>query len=346
MSRRWAILASLLVLGLPADAQELEEEAEQEEARPDRASDARIYTHVVRPGETLASIAQRYYGDTKRENVLVADNGLTAEGGAAIVVGLRLGIPHVTYHRVREGESWSDIATRYFGDPKRAFLVIEANGGSVGEPPDVGSELLIPYPLRHVASQGETLPRVASEYYGNAAYARRLRRFNGIRGNRLSRGQVVMVPLLDLELSEEGRKRIAEETGLSPAAGEVRELQRGIDEQLPRLAEHGGEGRFTEVVALGNQLLGAGQLTGNQVVTIQRQLATAYVALGRDDLAVRAFREALERQPDLELDAMRTSPTVMRAFRQARTEHQERQEEKAEAEAEKKAREQPDASAE
>jgi len=42
------------------------------------------------------------------------------------------------------------------------------------------------------------------------------------------------------------------------------------------------------------------------------------VALGRHDLAVKAFREALTRQPDLELDAMKTSPTVMRAFRAAK----------------------------
>jgi hypothetical protein len=71
------------------------------------------------------------------------------------------------------------------------------------------------------------------------------------------------------------------------------------------------------VVALGNQLLGGGRLTGNQVVTIQRQLAVAFVALDRSDMAVKAFREALARQPDLELDAMRTSPVVMQAFRTA-----------------------------
>ena len=48
--------------------------------------------------------------------------------------------------------------------------------------------------------------------------------------------------------------------------GHVREMQAGIDDRLPELREHVRRGRFTEAVALGNRLLGAGQLTGNQVV--------------------------------------------------------------------------------
>ncbi|MCG8556763.1 MAG: LysM peptidoglycan-binding domain-containing protein, partial [Proteobacteria bacterium] len=43
--------------------------------------------HIVRQGETLASIAERYYGEPRFERVLVAENGLTTEGGSAIVVG-------------------------------------------------------------------------------------------------------------------------------------------------------------------------------------------------------------------------------------------------------------------
>jgi phosphohistidine swiveling domain-containing protein len=51
--------------------------------------------HIVRPGETLASIAEMYYGNARRESVLVAENGLTSEGGSSIVVGLRLSVPTV-----------------------------------------------------------------------------------------------------------------------------------------------------------------------------------------------------------------------------------------------------------
>ena len=287
------------------------------------ASDARgdeAYQHVVREGETLASIAERYYGDPRRENVLVAENGLTAGGGAPIEVGLRLLVPHVGYHRVAEGQSWSAIARRFYGDPRRAFVIVEANDAAQSEQPAEGTELLVPYPLRHVTGQSDTLQRVAKAYYGNGGRdeTRRLRRFNNLRTNRIARGQIILVPLEDLKLSEEGRGAIEEFTGRAPAAGETRARQERIDEELPELLEHVRRGRFTEAVQLGNRLLGAQVLTGNQIVTIQRELGTAYVALGRVDLAVTAFREALQRQPDLQLDTVRTSPPVMRAFQRAK----------------------------
>ncbi len=277
------------------------------------------FLHVVREGETLASIAERYYGDPRREAILVAENGLTAGGGAPIVVGLRLQIPSVSYHRVAPGETWAELARRFYGDSRRAFVLMEANHGSSSEQPDEGAELLIPYPLRHVAAQNENVLRIAKNYYGRGVeHARRLRRFNNLRRNRLERGQLLLVPLSDLILSEEGRRIVEEETGVAPAAGEVRQLQARIEEDLPRLAEHLRRGRYAEAVALGNRLLGTDVLTGNQIVTIQRELGTAYVALGREDLAVEAFRAALARQPDLELDSVRTSPRVMRAFQRAK----------------------------
>ncbi|MBK8171545.1 MAG: LysM peptidoglycan-binding domain-containing protein [Sandaracinaceae bacterium] len=276
-----------------------------------------VIAHVVRPGETLASIAERYYGDPRREAVLVMENGLNTQGGAAIVVGLRLDIPTVSYHRVAAGETWTELAEHYYGDTHRSAALIEANGGTPTQP-DVGAEILIPYPLRHVAGQHDTLSEVAQLYFGRTEAVTTLRRFNRVRGNRLQRGQIILVPLSDLVLSDEGKRLVAAETGHAPSDGsEVRALQARIDGELPVLREHVHRGRFTEAVALANRLLGTGVLTGNQIVTIHRELATAYVALNREDLAVEAFREVIARQPDAELDSVRTSPRVLAAFRLA-----------------------------
>ncbi len=276
--------------------------------------------HVVRPGEKLASIAQRYYGDPRREQVLVAENGLEARGGSPVAVGMRLVVPHVRYHVVRRGESWRSLAERFYGRADRAFLLARANEASARQNPDEGAEILVPYPLRHVADQGETLTSVARLYYGDRREAKLLRRFNGLRGRRLQRGQVVLVPLADLALSEEGRRLAARHLGAPPSAGAIRARQARVAERLPALRAHVVQGRYAEALALGYRLLGSEACTSSQEVTIHRWLAEALLALDRPELARAAFREALRRQPGLELDAMRTSPRVLAVFREAQGE--------------------------
>ena len=273
--------------------------------------------HVVRPGETLASIAERYYGDAARERVIVAENGLNNQG-IGITVGMRLVVPWIANHVVRDGETWADLAIRYYGDARRSFMLMEANGATAADRPDPGAELRVAYPMRHVVAQGETVPRLTKLYYGDDGDIRVLRRFNYLRSNRLSRGRVLLVPLADLELSDEGRSMVAEQLGTPVSGGELRRAQEQADARIPELRQMVLDGRYAEAVGLGNRLLGTGQLSANQLVRVQRELGTAYVALDREDLAVAAFRGALERMPDMELDGIRTSPRVLRAFRSAK----------------------------
>jgi LysM repeat protein len=278
--------------------------------------------HVVRPTETLASIAEHYYGQARRESVLVSENGLTSQGGSPIVVGLRLDIPAVAFHRVQEGETWSALAKLYYGEATRAYTIIEANEGAPGDHPDVGAELLIPYPVRHVVGQSDTLRSIAKLYYNDEKATAPIRRFNNIKRNALKRGQILLVPIADLGLTEAGKAAASEQQQASLRGGEIRNKQARIADELPVLREHVRRGRFADAVAMGNRLLGEGDLTGNQMVTIQRELGTAYVALGSDGLAVAAFVQALSRQADLELDTARTSPKVLTQFQHARQQFQ------------------------
>ena len=296
----WLVCATLSELGAAGQA------AAQEQA----------YVHIVRAGETIASIAQAYYGDPRRDHVLISENGL-AEGEPG--AGTRLVIPTVRYHRVTSGETWRTIAERYYGDPNRAVALLKANHAKASGQPEEGAQLLIPYPLRHLAHGSESLGSVAEHYYGGRDDLRLLRAFNGGH-SKVSRGQTILVPLYDLTLSRAGLERVMLASG--PKSGndseETRRTQAQVARDIPRVREAVQSGHFVEALALGNQLLGLGQLTGNQEISIQRELATAYVALARDDLAVGAFVHALEKQPDLELDSVRTSPRVLAALEAAK----------------------------
>jgi tetratricopeptide (TPR) repeat protein len=143
-----------------------------------------------------------------------------------------------------------------------------------------------------------------------------LRQFNP--GARIERGQVVLVPLFDLRLAGEGRAEASDAFARAASGGGAKEAQDAVEAALPDLIRGVDDAHFAEAVALGNRLLGATGLTSTQAVTIQKELAVAYVALERIDLAEASFRAALALQPNLELDTVRTSPRVLAAFNRAK----------------------------
>jgi LysM repeat protein len=271
----------------------------------------------VQEGDTLASIAQRYYGDPTREAVLREANRMKGPGPSGLLPGSWIFIPMVTFYRVGKEETWKSIAARFFGREARAATLIEANKGNRRVEPDEGAELLVPYPLRHVVSPGETLTKIAKMYMPDSSLSlKRIRRFNA--GARIERGQVVLVPLFDLRLAGEGRVEASEAFAHAAGGGVPKAAQDEVESSLPQLIGQVKKAEFAEAVSLGNRLLGTQSLTSTQVVTIQKELAVAYVALERTDLAEASFRAALALQPNLELDTVRTSPRVLEAFNRAK----------------------------
>src|SRR5579871_4501301 len=98
---------------------------------------AAAFAHVIRPGETLAQIAERVYGDAELERVLVGANALDAQGGTVIVPGMRLEVPAPGQHTVSQGEMWADLALLWLGtnDMARTELLAHANKGVPWIPP-------------------------------------------------------------------------------------------------------------------------------------------------------------------------------------------------------------------
>ncbi len=279
------------------------------------ASDAGAFVHIVRPSETLAQIAQRMYGDPKKELLIADANALDVQGGSVIVPGMRLEIPACTYHRVLERETWPSIARDELGDATRADELARINDAVPWIAPSPEQEVKIPYVLTHIAAESETTSRLAYRYLGDANKGWTLDAFNGRKEWKLVRGDVVLVPISTVDLTEVGKREAAQADvrAHSQAAGASLELQRKVDGELPLLQGDVRAGRWVEAIARGARLLGMTDLSKAQLATIHRAMLEAYVALDAHGPAQAACAEWLKNEPRPVLDPMMVSPKIRAA---------------------------------
>jgi hypothetical protein len=95
------------------------------------------------------------------------------------------------------------------------------------------------------------------------------------------------------------------------------ELAQRIGAQLVTIEKTYKEGNYSDVPGALDKLL-TDDPSETQLAEIFRLKAYAYVALGMDELAVNAFREVLERKPDVTLDEATVSPKIRAALERAR----------------------------
>ncbi len=278
------------------------------------------FSHVVRPGETLAQIAERVYGDARFEVALVGANALDVEGGTIIVPGMRLEVPASGHHTVLQGEGWPELSVSWLGtaDVARTALLAHANKGVPWVPPVEGQEIEIPAVISYLAGEGETINSIAGRFWGDPNRGWELNSYNHREGITVRRGDVVLVPMPELRLTEVGKAeaRIAAERD-GASGGLALEIQRKADSEFPQLLADVRYGRYSEAVARGNRLLGGGALTHPQLAAIHRALLEAYVALDARASATAACAAWISNDPAASLDPVRVSPKVRSACKPA-----------------------------
>jgi hypothetical protein len=277
------------------------------------SGDARAFTHIVKPGETLAQIADRIYGDSKREVVLVGANALDVQGGTVIVSGMRLEVPAPGHHTVMQGETWAELSLSWLGmdDVVRTEVLALANKGVPWVAPVEGQEIEVPAVVTYIPGDGETINQVAGLFWGDPNRGWELNRYNKREGVAVRRGEVVLVPLPGLRLTDAGRseaRAAAERDGAS--GGMALEQQRKADSELPQLLADVRYGRYAEAIAHGNRLLGGGALTHPQLAMAHRALLEAYVAIDARASAYAACAAWRSNEPNAVLDPVRVSPKI------------------------------------
>jgi LysM repeat protein len=280
------------------------------------AGEARAFTHVVKAGEALAQIAERVYGDSKDEVVLIGANALDVQGGSIISAGMRVEVPAPGHHTVVEGETWAEMALSWLGtsDIARIELLARSNKGVPWVPPVEGQEIEIPAIVTYIAGDGETVNSVAQRFWGDPYRGWEVDTYNGHKGVTVRRGEVLLVPMPGLVLTEAGKaeaRAAAERDGAS--GGMAFEHQRRADAELPQLLADVRYGRYAEAVARGNRLVGAGALTRPQLAIVHRALLESYVALDARAAAAAACAAWRSNEPRVMLDPDRVSPKIRAA---------------------------------
>jgi LysM repeat protein len=275
--------------------------------------------HVVQPGDTLAAVAERYYGRIQYERILVAANRLDLAGGTPLIPGMHLLVPTVSYVTVVKGETWANLAQRHLGSSQRSDVLALSNGSNPWLVPEEGTKILVPYNLAVLLNSDETIVSIAQKYLGDPKKAWTLTHYNDLKKGQLERGTVLLVPLTDLELVESVRVSLAdpERIALDVSATE-RRSQRKISAEIPALIADIRGGRYVDAVARGNRFMASGVLTVPQQSLVTRQLLEAYAALDASGAAAAACAEWRKLEPSARLDPTQLSPKLLAACGVAR----------------------------
>ena len=259
-----------------------------------RARVAGAFPYAVHPGDTAASLAERFYGRIELEAIVVAANRL--DDRVPLSPGMRIDIPAVGFHRVAPGATWKGLAEEFLADPARAEALALANESEPWDPPKPGREIVLPYPLQYVAREGDTVQSLAYRFLGHRDAGATIDRFNRRSGSPIAAGDVVLLPIASLRLTDEGREMARR--GAARAQSEEGELRRG---------------EWLAVIVRGNQFAAGGALSDEQASRVHRALLEAYVALGEGGLAARACEEWRRAEPEARLDPIDHSPKLLRA---------------------------------
>ena len=174
-------------------------------------------------------------------------------------------------------------------------------------------------PLTVIVSESDTIVNLAYKYLGNTDQAWTLTHYNQLKKPKLHRGEILLVPLTKLALTDEGKRAAAAAASStrSETEGRARTEQQRVQLELPALLADIRQGRYVEAVRRGNRFLASGALTKNQLSVVHRQLLEAYAALHASGLAAGACASWRKLDPRAALEPVMTSPKVIAACRRA-----------------------------
>jgi chitinase len=161
-------------------------------ATPNATSNPTSQRYTIQSGDTLATIAQRFYDDSSLWTVIQAANpGINPNN---LQIGQQILIPFGQQYTVQSGDTLSNIAQRFYNNSSWWPLIQDANSGVVPTNLQVGQLLQIPFGLQYTIQSGDTLAGVAQTLYGDSSQWTLIQNANpGINPSNLQIGQQILL---------------------------------------------------------------------------------------------------------------------------------------------------------
>jgi LysM repeat protein len=283
------------------------------------AAEPRVGKHRIKRGDTLAAIAEKYYGERSRADLLARVNGL--EKDKPLRSGQLLSVPFSAAYKVRQGDTPSALAEKWLGGSSRHALLLEMNGLSPRGPLPAGAEIELPAILNRTLGRGETLGEVAQRYYGDAGRAEWIAQCSGLeRADLVKRGQRLQIPLTGAlparrPLAAASAAPAATGAALPASATKAAGGGKRAEERDPavnRAVELYGQGEYTKAATLLEAALESDALRGSEKRRALRYRAFCAVAAGDRAAAAQAFRDLQREAPDWKPNPIEDSPKIRR----------------------------------
>jgi LysM repeat protein len=271
-------------------------------------------SYRVKQGDSLELIAAEFYGDRTKAVFVMVENKLTH--ARPLKPGERLRIPISREVTTTPGDTFESVAATYLGSARRGLFLADFNGMTAEDSLPAGTQLTIPFTITHTAAATEALSDIAKAYFGDGKNAEMLRRYNFLDKASLEKGEALIVPVYHVRLS--AAKTPALDAESKARREHRREASARVARALPAARQAWKDGDFAAVKgALAQLEPDLDYLDTAEAVDVGVLLGAAHVAYDDDELALAAFKRALDRQGHVTLRRYDYSPKILAIWQKA-----------------------------